>query len=85
MREGERIDLLVTDVGLPGGLSGRQLAAAGRQIHAELPILFVTGYAETAALREGERESGVDVMTKPFRVDDLLRRIDGLLEGRLGR
>ncbi|WP_157220218.1 ATP-binding protein [Flavisphingomonas formosensis] len=74
-----RIDLLITDVGLPGGLNGRQIADAARQTRPELRILFVTGYAENAVLNHGHIERGMEVLTKPFAVDDLLRRVAMLL------
>ena len=70
-----RIDLLVTDVGLPGGLNGRQVAEAARGLRADLRILFITGYAENAVLNHGHIEPGMEVLTKPFAVDDLRRRV----------
>jgi signal transduction histidine kinase/CheY-like chemotaxis protein len=54
-----RIDLLVTDVGLPGGLNGRQVADAARALRPDLRILFVTGYAENAVLNHGHIEHGM--------------------------
>lgn len=65
------IDLLVTDVGLPGGMNGRQLADAARALRPELPVLFVTGYAESAALAYGTLGCGMDVLTKPFSITAL--------------
>ncbi len=73
------IDLLVTDVGLPGGLNGRQVADAARAIRPEMKVLFITGYAENAVLNHGHIERGMEVLTKPFAVDDLARRVDRLL------
>ena len=52
-----RIDLLVTDVGLPGGLNGRQMADAARIRRPDLKVLFITGYAENAVLSHGHLES----------------------------
>ena len=75
-----RIDLLVTDVGLPGGLNGRQVAEAARGLRADLRILFITGYAENAVLNHGHIEPGMEVLTKPFAVDDLRRRVATLLQ-----
>lgn len=60
-----RIDMLITDVGLPGGMNGRQMADAGRQHRADLKVLFITGYAENAALNHGHLGPGMQVMTKP--------------------
>lgn len=75
-----RIDLLVTDVGLPGGLNGRQVADAARALRPGLKILFVTGYAENAVLNHGHIEPGMEVLTKPFAVDDLRRRVATLIQ-----
>jgi CheY-like chemotaxis protein len=70
------LDLLIADVGLPG-LNGRQLADAAREINPKLPILLITGYAG-AALQD--LAPGMDVMRKPFSLDDLAARVRGLLE-----
>ena len=75
-----RIDLLITDVGLPGGLNGRQVADAARALRPDLRILFVTGYAENAVLNHGHIEHGMEVLTKPFAVDELRRRVGTLLQ-----
>ena len=70
----DQIDLLVTDVGLPG-LNGRQLADAARETRPDLKILFMTGYAENAAMAEGFLEHGMEMITKPFAIDLLTQRI----------
>jgi PAS domain S-box-containing protein len=74
-----RIDLLITDVGLPGGLNGRQMADAARQRRPDLRVLFITGYAENAALGDGHLEPGMHVLTKPFTMDVLGRRIKSII------
>jgi CheY-like chemotaxis protein len=74
-----RVDLLVTDVALPGGMDGRQLAEVARAARPGLPVLFITGYAENALVGNGQLEPGMQVMTKPFNVDALARRIRDLL------
>ena len=79
LRSDKRIDLLVTDVGLPGGMNGRQVADAGRALRPGLNVLFITGYAENAALSEGQLEPGMQVLTKPFAMDELARRMRELL------
>ncbi|RYG88967.1 MAG: response regulator [Alphaproteobacteria bacterium] len=76
-----RIDLLVTDVGLPGGLNGRQVADAARVARPDLKVLFITGYAENAVLSHGHLDHGMHVMTKPFAMDALATRIRDLIEG----
>ncbi|MET3667005.1 PAS domain S-box-containing protein [Caulobacter sp. 1776] len=73
------IDLLLTDVGLPGGLNGRQVADAARTLRPALKVLFITGYAENAVLNHGHIEPGMEVLTKPFAVADLAGRVDRML------
>nr|WP_144905064.1 ATP-binding protein [Novosphingobium taihuense] len=75
----EGIDLLVTDVGLPGGLNGRQVADEARRRIPGLGVLFVTGYADSVVLQKDAMEQGVDVLTKPFPIDELQRRAARLL------
>lgn len=74
-----RVDLLVTDVGLPGGMNGRQLADAARVQRPDLKVLFITGYAENAVLSHGHLDPGMHVLTKPFSMDDLAGRIRDLI------
>jgi PAS domain S-box-containing protein len=76
---GARIDLLLTDVGLPGGMNGRQLADAARQLRPDLKVLFVTGYAKGAAVGNGLLDHGMEVLTKPFAVDALAARVQGMI------
>ena len=76
-----RIDLLVTDVGLPGGMNGRQMADAGRERRPDLKVLFITGFAENAALNHGHLDHGMQILTKPFALDALATRIRGIIEG----
>ena len=75
-----RVDLLVTDVGLPGGLNGRQVADGARVVRPDLKVLFITGYAENAVLSHGHLDPGMHVMTKPFAMETLARRIRELIE-----
>jgi CheY-like chemotaxis protein len=79
LRATTRIDLLVTDVGLPGGLNGRQLADAARMVRPDLKVLFITGYAENAVLSRDHLAPGMHVMTKPFAMDALAIRIRELI------
>ncbi|MFJ7312032.1 PAS domain-containing protein [Pseudomonas sp. NPDC098747] len=69
-----RVDLLVTDVGLPG-MNGRQLAEIARQHHPGLKVLFMTGYAQKAAERQGFLEDGMDMVAKPFSIELLASKI----------
>lgn len=75
-----RIDLLVTDVGLPGGMNGRQMADAARLARPQLKVLFITGYAENAVMSHGHLDPGMHVMTKPFALETLATRIRDLIE-----
>jgi CheY-like chemotaxis protein len=75
----EPVSLLVTDVGLPGGMNGRQLADAARQRDPHLRVLFITGYAETAVMGNGQLEPGMRIVTKPFTIETLAARIEELI------
>jgi PAS domain S-box-containing protein len=75
-----RIDLLVTDVGLPGGMNGRQMADAARVNRPDLKVLFITGYAENAAVGNGQLAPGMAVMTKPFPMEAMAARIRSMIE-----
>ncbi|RAU45546.1 response regulator [Pseudomonas sp. RIT412] len=79
LRGPDRIDLLVTDVGLPG-LNGRQVAEIARQQRPGLPVLFMTGYARNAEVRGDLLERGMEMMIKPFNIDDLAQRVRRLIE-----
>jgi PAS domain S-box-containing protein len=75
-----RIDLLITDVGLPGGMNGRQLADAALALRPGLKVLFITGYAENAVVGNGHLQAGMEVITKPFVVAELGRKVRDLIE-----
>ena len=79
IRSGARVDLLVTDVGLPGGMNGRQVADAARALRPGLKVLFITGYADNAAVGNGHLERGMQVMTKPFTMVALASKVTAML------
>ncbi len=81
LRSDARIDLLVTDVGLPGNMNGRQLADAARELRPGLKVLFITGYAENAVISHGHLEPGMQVVTKPFAMEALAGRIRAIIQG----
>ncbi len=81
LQSGAPIDLMITDVGLPGGMNGRQVADGGRALRPGLKVLFITGYAENAVVGNGHLEPGMQVLTKPFTLDALAMRVRDLVDG----
>ncbi|MFC3124412.1 ATP-binding protein [Pseudoroseomonas globiformis] len=79
LRSSVHVDLLVSDVGLPGGMNGRQLADAGRSLRPDLKVLFITGYAENAVMGEKHLPAGMAVLTKPFLLSMLGEKIRALI------
>jgi signal transduction histidine kinase/CheY-like chemotaxis protein len=79
LRNGGRIDVLVSDVGLPGGLNGWQVGEEARLYQPDIKILFITGYVDTTIGRERELQPGMQVMIKPFTMEELARNISTLL------
>lgn len=80
LKSAVQVDLLITDVGLPNGLNGRQVADAARELRPGLKIIFITGYAENAALGKGQLDPGMQVIAKPFAMDTMARRIKEILQ-----
>jgi len=76
----KRIDLLITDVGLPGGMNGRQVADAARVLRKDLKVLFITGYAENAVVGNGHLEPGMQVLAKPFAMSTLANKVREMIE-----
>lgn len=79
LRSDTRIDLLVTDIGLPGGIDGKQMADAGRSNRPGLAVLFMTGYAQPDVLDNAQLEPSTAVLTKPFALEALTLSVRGLL------
>jgi len=80
LQSSERIDLLITDVGLPGGMNGRQVADAARTTRPNLKVLFVTGYAENAVVGNGHLDPGMAVITKPFVMAELGNKVREMID-----
>ncbi|WP_258910115.1 response regulator [Pseudomonas putida] len=78
LRSAQPVDLLVSDIGLPG-MNGRQLAEIARSLYPHLPVLFITGYAETAMAREGFLGAGMHLICKPFELKDLQTQVTQIL------
>jgi CheY-like chemotaxis protein len=75
------VEMLITDVGLPGGLNGRQLADAARVARPGLKVLFITGYAEKSVIGDGNLDPGMQVLAKPFQMETLAKTIRDMVEG----
>jgi PAS domain S-box-containing protein len=80
LRSDKKIDLLITDVGLPG-MNGRQVADQARETRPDLKILFITGYAESVAKSDRFLQPGMEMITKPFDLDNLARQIRAMITG----
>jgi CheY-like chemotaxis protein len=78
------IHLLVTDVGLPGGMNGRQVADAARSVRPELRVLFITGYAENAIIGNGLLDRGMSIITKPFEMAVFANKVRELIDKSAG-
>ena len=76
-----QVDLLLTDVVLPGGMSGPALAAAARRDQGGMKVLFMSGYTEEAIGHHGRLEPGTELLTKPFSIKDLGDRLRAILDG----
>ena len=80
LKSGTTVDLLITDIGLPDGMNGRQVAEAARLLKPDLKVLFITGYAGRAAAGTGQPGTGLHVVTKPFEMGALARKIQEILQ-----
>ena len=78
LQSSQKIDLLISDVGLPG-MNGRQIAEIGRQNRPALPVLFMTGYAQNAAARSEFLAPGMEMISKPFSMDEMAAKIRDML------
>jgi CheY-like chemotaxis protein len=76
------IDLLFTDVGLPGGMNGRQLADAALGRIRTLKVLYTTGYARNAIIHHGRLDAGVELILKPFTERELALKVRRVLDGK---
>jgi PAS domain S-box-containing protein len=74
------VDLLFTDVGLPGGTNGRELAEAATVARPGLKVLFTTGYASRAVVRDGALDPGIDMIGKPFTLKEVALKIRDVLD-----
>ena len=79
LQSGAKIELLITDVGLPNGMNGRQVADEARRLRPGLKVLFITGFAENAAVGNGNLEPGMELLTKPFTLEALTNKVAEML------
>jgi PAS domain S-box-containing protein len=77
-----RVDLLFSDVVLPGGLTGAQVAAQAKHLQPDIKVLFTTGYARNAIIHNGRLDKGVQLITKPFSHADLAEKVRSALDDR---
>ena len=75
-----RVDLLFTDVVLPGGANGRELANRARSAHPSLPVLYTTGYTRNAIVHQGRLDADVELLNKPYTQQDLARKVRDMLD-----
>jgi len=80
LQSDRKIDLLITDVGLPKGMNGRQVADAARETRPGLKVLFVTGFAENAAISSGQLPPGMAMIAKPFQIADLANKVGEIVK-----
>jgi two-component system, NtrC family, sensor kinase len=78
------VQLLFTDVVLPGGMNGRELADQVKKMRPNMPVLFATGYTRNAIIHHGRLDQNVDLLTKPFTTEALARKVRQVIEGRTG-
>jgi signal transduction histidine kinase/CheY-like chemotaxis protein len=76
------VELLFTDVGLPGSMNGRKLADAAMRRRPRLKVLFTTGYARNAIVHQGRLDPGVEVILKPFTYSELAAKLRRVIDGR---
>jgi len=81
LRDGRPFDLLFTDIALPGGMSGVEIADAARDIQPDIKVLFTTGYTENALVHRGNLEPGTNLVNKPYRRSELLEKVRANLDG----
>ncbi|MDB5840663.1 MAG: putative sensor histidine kinase with two and a response regulator receiver domain, partial [Herminiimonas sp.] len=80
LASGVPIDFLVTDIGLPGNINGRELANAARESHPKLKVLFITGYAEQSVIGREVLPAGMQILVKPFAIDTFAATVQGMLQ-----
>lgn len=80
LQDGPPFDLLFTDIALPGGMNGVQIAEQAKRIQPDIKVLFTTGYAENAVARNGKLDPGITLVNKPYRRTELLEKVRAMLD-----
>ena len=80
LESGAKVDLLFTDVIMPGTVKSRDLAVEAQKLHPNLPVLFTSGYTQNAIVHHDRLDEGVHLLSKPYQRDDLARRVRSLLD-----
>ena len=78
LKASQQVDLMISDVGLPGHMNGRQLAAAGRNLRPHLKVLLITGNADTATSADDTTGQDMETMFKPFGFAELERKVSAM-------
>ena len=80
LEQGAKFDLLFTDVVMPGGMNGRELAERAAILQPGLRVLYTSGYTENAIVHHGRLDAGVDLLSKPYRRAELAARVREILD-----
>jgi two-component system NtrC family sensor kinase len=80
LEETPHIDLLLTDVVLPGGMNGRQLSEELLRLRPRIKVLYVTGYTRNAIIHHGRLDPDIELLTKPFTAEALTRKVRQILD-----
>jgi CheY-like chemotaxis protein len=81
LKTGRRFSLLFTDVVMPRGMDGRQLAEAAAELCPDMPVLYTSGYAENHIVHHGRIAPGLTLLNKPYNSSDLAKKVRGVLDG----
>ena len=84
LKRNPQVALLFTDVVLPGGMNGRELANEAAKMRPDLPVLFATGYTRNAIIHHGRLDANVELLLKPFTTEGLTRKVRQVLDGKAG-
>ena len=80
--DGSTLDLVLTDVVLPAGMNGTQVAAEAERLHPGIGVVYMSGYTENAVIHHGRLDEGVSLLQKPFRREELARKVREILDSR---